>query len=114
VFELKSEPRHLGALSVLAVLLLCSLAGCSRGPSSEDIAEASKACERFYVDERLPLWHTEPKAVDSWTKEGKIVIELALKQNSSSTSYTPRLCVYDAEGGKLSLPAAINQNRWEK
>jgi hypothetical protein len=89
------------------------LAGCSRGPSKEDIAEASKACTRFYEEERLQYWHNI-KAVDAWTKEGKLVVELAVRQNSDSTSYSPRLCVYDAEGGKLSLPSLINQNRWAK
>lgn len=102
------------AHTVAALLVAVLLAGCSRVPSKEDIAEASKACERFYYEERLPNWHHNPKAIDSWTKEGKLVIELAVKDGSSSSSYTPWLCVVDSEAGKLSMPSLINQGRWMK
>jgi hypothetical protein len=100
------------ALKCLPVLITALiLAGC--GPSPEELTAASSACLKFYKEERLPhYWQTN--ANDTWVKDGKIVVELAVRESENSKSYRPRLCVYDKEGGRLSIPALIEQARWQK
>ncbi len=88
------------------------LSGCM-GPSKAEIAEAKEACVDFYKRERAK-YSAVVSAIDNWTKDGVIVVEIADKERASATSYTAHICVYDKKKGTISLPGAFNQGRWMK
>lgn len=95
--------------AIVALLGACSDPAAER----EKLATAAKACERFYVEERLPHSYATT-AGRSWVKDGKFVVELEVRKWSDSKTYTPRLCVVDEAAGTISLPALTDQARWQK
>lgn len=99
------------AYSISAMSLIL-LSACS-GPSSEELKEANEQCAKFYKQQRAKNFH-EVKAVDHWTKNGMVVIELAAKEFSWSDSYTSGLCVYDKEKGTIGIPGIFDQGKWSK
>lgn len=101
------------AIALTVLITTASLTGCLFGPSKADIAEAKKSCSSFYQRERAKF-NAIVYPVDNWTKDGVIVVELAEKERSDSTSYTAHICVYDKEKGTIALPGAFQQHRWHK
>ena len=94
--------------------LLCgALAACS-GASAEQIERAKEECVSFYEKERMgPLKQVE--ALDTWEKEGKLVVELAERPTGDTgSSYTQELCVVDFENGEMELPSAFERGRWDE
>lgn len=100
------------AIAMTVLITAASLTGCF-GPSKAEIAEAKKACSSFYQRERAK-YNAIVYPIDSWAKDGAIVVELAEKEKADSTSYTAHICVYDKEKGTISLPGAFHQHRWQK
>lgn len=94
-------------LSAVALLAACS------GPSAEEVKEAKSECASFYKEKRAKSFN-DVSAIDHWNKNGKLVIELAVKDEPSSRSYTSGLCVYDKEKGTLEIPGLFEQSRWAK
>lgn len=74
--------------SLPALIAVSLLVGC--GPSPEELAAASSACLKFYKDERLH-YYLQTTANDTWVKDEKIVVELAVRESENSKSYQPRL-----------------------
>lgn len=97
--------------SVIMLVTAFSLSGC--GPSSEQLATATDACQGF-VQERMSVTKENTRIFDSWEKDGKIVVDVGYKQRSYDSSYSMRLCVYDDKEGTITLPSVLNENDWRK
>jgi len=81
------------------------------GPSSEQIATASKSCEEFVKEK----FEKDTHIFDTWSKKGKIVVEVGYRNPySSESSYSVRLCVVDDEKGTIQIPGLLNDNEWNK
>lgn len=106
-FEIGKVFTMIATLSSVALLSACS------GPSSEELKEAQSECARFYKEKRAK-YYSDVSAVDHWNKNGKLVIELAIKDEPSSRSYTSGLCLYDKEKGTIEIPGLFEQARWAK
>ncbi|MPM12856.1 hypothetical protein SDC9_59210 [bioreactor metagenome] len=99
-------------ITLVTLISAALLAACS-GPSSEELAQYKAQCVKFHERERSSPRSTV-QALDHWTKNGKVVIELAEFENSYSSAYTSYLCVIDPGAGSLSLPGVFNQEKWRK
>jgi outer membrane biogenesis lipoprotein LolB len=99
------------AYSISAISLIL-LSACS-GPSSEELNEAQTHCKRFYGEKRAKS-NEYVSAIDHWNKNGKLVIELAVKSYSDPSSYSSGLCVYDKQRGTVEIPGLFEQSRWHK
>ena len=97
---------------LFAVAYAVFLSGCS-GPSSEELARIKEECVQFYKTERAKSYSIV-KAVDHWTKDGRVVIELSERESAEAKKYISNLCVYDKEKGTISLPGALHQGHWIK
>lgn len=91
-------------------------------PSAEETAMAEKACIKL-IDDSMEIYTTNnfpnavPKIFDTYTKNGKIVMEIGYKvvQSGGSTKpYSVRLCVVDLEKGTVALPSPFNFSEWRK
>lgn len=99
-------------LLVLSATALALLTACF-GPSSEELNEAQTHCKRFYGEKRAKS-SEYVSAIDHWNKNGKLVIELAVKSYSDPSSYSSGLCVYDKQRGTVEIPGLFEQSRWHK
>lgn len=100
------------AVPAAALVATMTLTGCF-GPSEEEITNIKEQCVKFVEENRNSLG-AYIKAVDHWTKDGNVVVEVAQSKHSSDTTYTPRLCVYNQDKGTIQLPALMSQDRWRK
>lgn len=96
----------------LTLIAVFSLTACS-GPSREELARIKDECARFHKQERAKSGAIV-KAIDHWTKDGYIVVELSEKANEDATKYTSNLCVYDKDKGSIALPSVFERARWSK
>lgn len=102
---------------LFAALCLVSLVACS-GLSDEEKNLYSSECKKF-VEENAPgrfgSYGFDMKVFDIYKKNGKWVVEVGYKRNADyGDSYSVRLCVVDAENGRLSLPSPMNDSEWRK
>ena len=100
-------------LITATILISTALLSACSGPSSEELAQYKEQCAKFHQRERSSSRHTV-KALDHWTKHGKIVIELADSEYDYSSTYKSYLCVVDPDAGNISLPSVFNQEKWRK
>ena len=100
------------AVPLAALVATLTLTGCF-GPSEEEITQIKEQCVKFVEDNRNDFG-AFIKAVDHWTKDGNVVVEVAQSKRSTDTSYTPRLCVYNQDKKTIQLPAIMSQDRWRK
>lgn len=96
----------------ISAISLILLAACS-GPSGEELKEAKEQCATFYKENRAHFTN-DVKAIDHWMKNGKLVIELAVREQSWSDSYKSGLCLHDKEKGTIEIPGLLEQARWAK
>jgi hypothetical protein len=111
------QPQQLGggltAVKRTLMLVGCALvAGCT-GASSGDFKRATSACVEFYKESRLEN-HSDVRGVDSWVKDGKIVVELAPLDGPYAKSYSPRICLVDQDRGKITITSVLENGRWQK
>ena len=83
-------------------------------PSPETLSHYSSAkneCVEFAEKNRDKLFQNGRtiKAVDSWFKNGKIVVELGAF-DSGSTSYMPRICLVG--GGSIQIVSMFEAGSW--
>lgn len=100
------------AFSVLVLTSLTLISACS-GPSREELARIKDECARFHKQERAKSGAIV-KAIDHWTKDGYIVVELSEKASEDASKYTSHLCVYDKDKGSIALPSVFERSRWSK
>ena len=100
------------AFPVLVLVSSALLSGCS-GPSSEELARIKSECASFHKQERAKS-SSIVKAIDHWTKDGHLVVELSEKASEDASKYTSHLCVYDKEKGSIALPSMFERARWSK
>jgi hypothetical protein len=101
------------------IAALCSvlLVACS-GLSDEEKNLYSSECQKF-VEENAPgqfgSYGFDMKVFDIYKKKGSWVVEVGYKRRADNRdSYSVRLCVVDAENGRLSLPSPMNDREWRK
>lgn len=103
-----NRPAVQRIFSPLVVFIL----GCS-GPSSEQIANYSSECVKFYKENSADRSeHVEYRR--HWMKDGRLVVSLAVKKREGDSTYIERLCVIDFEDKTMQIPGIFNQGRWEK
>ena len=102
---------------LIAALCAVLLVACS-GLSDEEKNLYSSECQKF-VKENAPgqfgSMGFDMKVFDIYKKKGHWVLEVGYKRKADrGDSYSVRLCVVDAENGRLSLPSPINDSEWRK
>jgi len=70
----------------------------SQSYSDEQIKSLTEECKDFYKNE---ISYKYVEYLDHWTKKGKLVIALAVKDSPSSNSYTERLCIVNFKKGTI-------------
>ena len=94
------------AVPTLMLVSLTLISGCS-DLSGEELASIKSECASFHKQERAKSGSIV-KAIDHWTKDGRVVVELSEKESESSSKYTSHLCVYDKDKGSIALPSVLN------
>lgn len=96
------------------------ISGCGWSPSEEEKAIAEKECINL-IAESMDIFTTIPEAApkifDTYTKNGKIVMEVGYKlreYQGANVPYSVRLCVVDLEKGTVALPSPFNSSEWRK
>jgi hypothetical protein len=102
---------------IFAISLSILLTGCF-GPSAEQKQRAETVCEKFVL-EKLGEFGDESHIFDTYSKDGKIVVEVGLREGErwrgrGDNSYSVRLCVYDEEKGTIEIPSLLNMGQWKK
>lgn len=103
----------LGVAMLVVFVLVVLIAAVDFGPSQEEVKRISKQCVEFYKLKRASE-NAHVEAIDSWTKNGRLVIELAEKKAPSDSSYMSGICLYDEKNGRIELPGLFNQDKWDK
>lgn len=80
------------------------------GPDRSAVSDARERCEGF-VRERLAA--DVVLSDDAWRRSGKIVVDVAYRQNDDRPGYSLRLCVYDPKDGSVTLPSVFNASDWQ-
>lgn len=101
----------------IAALCTVLLVACS-GLSDEEKDLYSSECQKF-VEENAPgrfgSGGFDMKVFDIYKKKGNWVVEVGYKRRADyGDSYSVRLCVIDAENGRLSLPSPMSDSEWQK
>jgi hypothetical protein len=103
-------------VSPLLILLLIGLGAWAYFgfPSPDTLLNwpvANDECVKFAKDNQAKLFFTsgDIRAVDSWIKNGKIVVELGAFQGNGTT-YMPRLCVVG--GGTIQIVSLLEAGAW--
>ena len=98
---------------LLISILVIPLAACF-GPSKEENELVEKNCSEF-VEKEMNGQYQQTKVFDTYSKKGKVVVEVGYKdRHSSGDSYSVRLCVVDFDKGTLSSPSPLNDSEWKK
>ena len=105
---------------LFTLLLTILITGCS-GHTDDQIKDAQAACKKFVHKEVADKYQDETHVFDTYSKNGKIVVEVGYRPKDEidrklkgSDSYMVRLCVYDDEAGRISLPGIYNMEEWRK
>ena len=100
------------AVPTLMLVSLTLISGCS-DLSGEELASIKSECASFHKQERAKFGAVV-KAIDHWTKDGYIVVELSEKASEDASKYTSHLCVYDKDKRSIALPSVFERSRWSK
>ena len=100
------------AVPTLMLASLTLISGCS-DLSGEELASIKSECASFHKQERAKSGSIV-KAIDHWTKDGRVVVELSEKESESASKYTSHLCVHDKDKGSIELPSVFERARWSK
>ena len=114
----------MGKIQIVIVAgILALISGCGWNPSEEQKVMAEKACINL-IDDSMNIFTNAssfpdaiPKVFDTYTKNGKIVMEIGykiVKYQGTSEPYSVRLCVVDLEKGTVALPSPFNSSEWRK
>ena len=74
------------AVPTLMLASLTLISGCS-DLSGEELASIKSECASFHKQERAKSGSIV-KAIDHWTKDGRVVVELSEKESESASKYT--------------------------
>lgn len=105
--------------NIIITLAALSLVGCF-GPSDEEKQRVETACKEFVIDKLESKYTHEAHVFDTYTKDGKIVVEVGYRYNEDykwkrdGDSYSVRICVYDEEKGTISIPSVFEMGQWRK
>lgn len=113
---MKFQPQTICAVTGMA--LMVALTGCGKSPSKAQLETGGEACRQFIAKEMKSdvafAKNIETQINDAWMKDGKVVFEVAYREEYSRKSYSIRLCVVDEEKGTLMSPSPLNSSKWEK
>ena len=79
-------------------------------PNRDAVSAAKDRCEGF-VRERLAA--DVVQAGETWRRSGRIVVDVAYRQNDDRPGYSLRLCAYDPKTGDVLLPSVFNADDWQ-
>tara|TARA_R110002072_G_scaffold3149_7_gene23524 strand:+ start:13570 stop:13884 length:315 start_codon:yes stop_codon:yes gene_type:complete len=99
----------------LLIFIFILATGCSDN-SSKDTAFAIKQCENF-IKENMKVKDyisLETKTIDTWGKNGNIVIDMGYRNEGSDGPFTMRLCVIDLAKGLIEVPGVFGEAQWKK
>ncbi len=99
----------------LLIFIFILATGCSDN-SSKNTSFAIKECEKFIkknmkVKDYISL---ETKTIDTWEKNGNIVIDMGYRDEDTDDPYTMRLCVIDLTKGQIMVPGVFGEAEWKK
>lgn len=95
------------------------ISGCG-GISDEDRKIAEDACVDLIKEQfRVVTYDKEnaPKIFDTYTKKGKIVVQVGYKMveyGAESKPYSTRLCVVDIKNGTVTSPSPLSDSEWSE
>jgi hypothetical protein len=92
-----------------AVFIAAPKGGISK-TDSPVVSAAKERCEGF-VRERLAA--DVAQANGTWRRSGKIVVDVAYRQNDDRPGFSLRLCVYDKDTGDVLLPSVFDAANWQ-
>ncbi|WP_152985553.1 hypothetical protein [Pseudomonas taeanensis] len=105
--------------NLVATGIIILISGCGWSPSEEEKIMSEKACKNL-LDESMRIFTTgenAPKVFDTYTKNGKLVMEIGykiVKYQGHTEPYSVRLCVVDLEKKTVTLPSPLNYSEWRK
>jgi hypothetical protein len=76
-------------------------------------ATAGEDCVKFAEKNKEKLFFGSGKnikAMSSWIKNGKVVVEIGAFQNNDDTTYSPRICVIG--GGTIQIVSILESGAW--
>lgn len=101
---------------IITIILFLSLAGCSDIPE-ELLQEAQGECEKFVLEKVANKFNDETHIFDTYTKDGNIVVEVGYREKSRAPgddAYAVRICLYDDEERRITIPSLLDMGSWRK
>ncbi|GAA6208547.1 hypothetical protein NBRC116601_18400 [Cognatishimia sp. WU-CL00825] len=101
-------------LASVVVLGVVAFSVIQQNAAAEVQATAEGNCQKFINKELNPRRKTDPAyVIGTWRKGERIVVEVAWRTSSYDTAYESRLCVYDPNSGRMSVPNVFGRSVWE-
>jgi hypothetical protein len=112
--QLQRKPRNIAPLIFLGVLAVLGYAGyCLLTYIPADVGR--EECLRLANDNLTSSYsgrrlYDDVRVMDTWTKNGKRVVELGYFKRPGDTTYSARICVVG--GGKVAIVSAFEAGAW--